>query len=229
MKNQSWISKIKKAISVAPSRKRRRRLKRTTSTFESLEARNLLASVSFDANVGSLAFVADAGQADIVDVSAPTATSLQIQVGNGDSISLLGDAAGNAAFVLSQTNVADDTLTIDIENAVVSSLTFDLLDLDDVFSATGLAGIADLSVLGGDGNDTLDASALATGVQFFGGGGGDVLTGGSGDDLLVGGGGTDVIDGGDGIDTNSFAGIGFGVIATVDADGNGTASYGPVE
>ena len=228
MKNLCWISKIKKSISVTPSRGRRRRHRRAISTFESLEARNLLASVSFNAGDGSLAFVADAGQADVVDVSAPTATSLQIQVGNGDSISLLGDAAGDAAFVLSQTNVANDTLTIDVGNALVSSLTFDLLDLDDVFSVTGLAGITDLSVVGGTGNDTLDASAISTGVQFFGGGGGDQLTGGSGDDLLAGGGGTDIISGGLGIDTNSFQGIGFGVTATVAADGTGTASYGPV-
>jgi len=55
-----------------------------------------------------------------------------------------------------------------------------------------------------------------------------VLLGGDGDDLLAGGGGTDVIDGGAGIDTNSFQGIGFDVVATVDENGNGTASYGPV-
>ena len=37
-----------------------------------------------------------------------------------------------------------------------------------------------------------------------------------------------MIDGGAGIDTNSFAGIGFGVTAVISADGTGTASYGPV-
>ena len=70
---------------------------------------------------------------------------------------------------------------------------------------------------GAGGNDTL-----------VGGGGADTLTGGDGDDVLVGGGGADIIDGGAGIDTNSFAGIGLGVTATVAADGTGTADYGMV-
>ena len=227
MKKLHWISKIKNSLNVAPSRKTRRK-RRSSVSFESLEARNLLASVSFDAGDGSLSFAADSGQADIVQVSAPTATSLQIQVGNGDSIELLNDAAEDSAFVLSQTSVANDTLTIDVANAAVSSLTFDLFDLDDVFSVTGLAGITDVSVFGGGGNDSLDASAISTGVQFFGGGGGDQLIGGAGDDLLAGGGGTDVIDGGLGSDTNSFEGIGLGVTATVAADGTGTAVYGAI-
>lgn len=56
----------------------------------------------------------------------------------------------------------------------------------------------------------------------------NVLIGGDGDDILAGGGGLDVIDGGDGVDTNSFAGIGLGVTATINNDGTGTASYGSV-
>lgn len=230
MKNQNWLSNIIKSMVGLPSRKARRQNqgKQKPLSFESLEPRNLLASVSFDAGAESLVFQADAGQADEVTVSETTGGSLQIQVGNGDSIVLQGDAAGNSDFVLSQTVVADDTLTIDVGSSVIGSLSFDLLDLDDVFTATGLAGIGSLSVTGGDGNDSLDASALTTGVQFFGNGGGDSLTGGSGNDVLAGGGGTDIISGGDGIDTNSFAGIGLGVTATVAADGSGTASYGMV-
>ncbi|MFK7770351.1 MAG: calcium-binding protein, partial [Mariniblastus sp.] len=200
MKNLNWISKVRKSLVGTPSRNLRRRHRRTVSTFESLEPRNLLASISFDAGVGSLSFVADAGQADAVTVSAPTATSLRIQVGNGDSISLQDDASGNAAFVLSATSVADDTLTIDVASAMVSSLMFELLDLDDLFTVTGLAGIADLSVLGGDGNDTLDASAVSTGVQFFGGDGNDVLIGSGGVDTINGGADNDTITGGLGAD-----------------------------
>ena len=228
MKKLHWIANIKSSFVCTPSRKHRRRQRRVVSTFESLEARNLLASVSFDTGNGSLSFDSDVGQIDAVTVSAPTATSLQIEVGNGDSISLLDDASGNAAFALSQTSVADDTLTIDLGSTMVNSLTFNLLDLDDVFSVTGLAGITNLLVVGGDGNDSLDASTISTGVQFFGGGGGDQLAGGSGDDLLAGGGGEDTIAGGLGSDTNSFEGIGLGVTATVSADGTGTASYGTV-
>ena len=78
------------------------------------------------------------------------------------------------------------------------------------------AGIENLT--GSENDDVLTATGAAA----------NVLRGEGGDDILAGGGGPDVIDGGLGIDTNSFQGIGFGVIATVDADGNGTAEYGPV-
>ena len=228
MKNHNWLSSIAKSINGTPSRQRRRRNRTHALTMGSLEPRNLLASISFDSGATSLTFDADAAEADVVTVSAPTATSLQIQVGNGDAIALLGDAVANPDFVLSQTTVPDDTLTIDVSSAVISQLSFDLMDLDDSFSATGLAGIQSLSVIGGDGADTLDASALSTGVQFFGNAGSDQLTGGTGDDTLAGGGGTDTIDGGDGNDTNSFEDLGVGVIATVNADGTGTASYSSV-
>ena len=77
-------------------------------------------------------------------------------------------------------------------------------------------GIENLT--GSDNDDILTATGAAA----------NVLLGGDGDDILAGGGGTDVIDGGAGIDTNSFAGIGFGVTAVISADGTGTASYGPV-
>jgi len=60
------------------------------------------------------------------------------------------------------------------------------------------------------------------------GAGSQTVFGGEGDDLIAGGGGTDFLDGGEGNDTNSFQGIGFGVTANVNADGTGTAEYGPV-
>ena len=78
------------------------------------------------------------------------------------------------------------------------------------------AGIENLT--GSDNDDVLTATGAAA----------NVLIGGDGDDILAGGGGPDVIDGGAGNDTNSFAGIGFGVTATVNADGTGTAAYGSV-
>ena len=81
-----------------------------------------------------------------------------------------------------------------------------------------LTGNASANVLNGQGGDDI----------LVGGGGADTLIGGAGDDVLVGGGGTDIIDGGAGIDTNSFAGIGLGVTATLNADGTGTADYGMV-
>jgi large repetitive protein len=53
---------------------------------------------------------------------------------------------------------------------------------------------------GGDGNDTLNASAMAVGVVLVGGAGADTLTGGTGDDILMGGLGADVLHGGNGED-----------------------------
>jgi hypothetical protein len=64
-------------------------------------------------------------------------------------------------------------------------------------------------VLGKEGDDTIDASAMTTSVLLAGMGGDDTLIGGAGDDHLVGGDGTDrllggaeddILDGGDGID-----------------------------
>ena len=77
-------------------------------------------------------------------------------------------------------------------------------------------GIENLT--GSDNDDVLTATGAAA----------NILLGGAGNDILAGGGGTDIIDGGEGIDTNSFAGIGLGVTATINEDGTGTAIYGAV-
>ena len=58
---------------------------------------------------------------------------------------------------------------------------------DDVINASGLAAGIQLTANGGDGDDVL-----------IGGAGNDTLTGGAGDDILIGGGGQDVLDGGPG-------------------------------
>ena len=78
------------------------------------------------------------------------------------------------------------------------------------------SGIENLT--GSDNNDVLTATGAAP----------NTLIGGAGDDILVGGGGLDVIDGGEGNDTNSFAGIGLGVTATIADDGSGIATYGAI-
>ena len=227
-----WLISLKDAFFSLGGRNSRKRRKRTRplneQRMELLEARNMLATIGFDAGSGLLTFEADAGVADIVSVSSPSQDVLQIQVGNGESITLAGDAVGNPDFQLSQFVVADDTLQIDISSSIVDSFQANLGDLDDTFTATALPGVSSLIVNGETGSDVIDISAIGLGATLIGGGGNDVLTGGSGNDVLVGGGGTDVIDGGLGIDTNSFQGIGFGVTATVDADGAGTAVYGMV-
>ncbi len=209
-------------------RKRRRQRGGSNLSFEKLEERNLLASVSFDSGASLLEFTADAGEADIVEVSSPATDSLQILVSNGDEIALQGDATGNADFALSTTNTVNDTLTIDVGSVMINDFVSLLGDLNDAFTITGIAGVGSISVSGEAGSDVIDGSAVSQSLMFIGGGGNDTLTGGSGDDVLAGGGGTDTIDGGAGNDTNSFQGIGVGVTATVAADGTGTAVYGPV-
>jgi Ca2+-binding RTX toxin-like protein len=94
-----------------------------------------------------------------------------------------------------------------------------IIDYTFDFTVNSLTGDAGSNILiGGAGDDVI-----------LGEGGNDILVGNDGNDLLAGGGGTDVIEGGAGIDTNSFQGIGFGVTATVAADGTGTAAYGQVD
>lgn len=229
MNNYTWLLRIKESLTGKPHEKKRRRTRSPHSlTFEKLEDKNLLATVSFDAGSSLLEFQADAGEADIVTVSAPSADTLQIQVGGGDEIALADDAVGNADFTLSQTVTANDTLQIDVGSTAIAEFVARLGDLNDSLTVTGLAGITSFFATGEAGDDTLDASALTNGVALAGGSGADTLTGGSGNDVLTGGGGTDTIDGGDGLDTNSFQGIGASVTATVAADGTGTASYGSV-
>ena len=125
-----------------------------------------------------------------------------------DTNSFAGIGAGVTA------SIADGTASYGSVNETFTNIeNLDGSDNDDVL--TGDAG--DNVLTGNDGDDILS-----------GGSGNDTLTGGDGDDILAGGGGTDTIDGGAGIDTNSFAGVGVGVEATLNADGTGTASYGSV-
>lgn len=86
---------------------------------------------------------------------------------------------------------------------------------DEVIQEIDLADVQNIT--GSNDNDILS-----------GDGANNSLFGLDGDDVLAGRGGTDFIDGGAGNDTNSFAGIGLGVTATLNADGTGTAEYGQV-
>ena len=118
---------------------------------------------------------------------------------------------------------------------------------DDQLTATGLGdnvirGLAGDDVIsGGGGNDRLIGNSGADTIEgeagddviiggldnddLSGGSGGDRLVGGDGDDLLNGGSGSDRVVGGAGTDTNSFAGLQFGVIASINQSGSGSAAY----
>ncbi len=241
MKSTFWLKSLSRKFG---SKQQQQRSKSRSSarskkglTYEALESRQLLAVVGFESGVGVLTFEADTGQVDVVTVSQPDATTLQVLVGNGDSISLIDDAIGNAAFSLSQTNVPNDTLQIDTSAEDVNDFFVSLSGMNDVFTADGLTLISSINVNAGAGNDNVNVASIAVPASLNGGAGDDILIGGSaddtlsggaGDDVLAGVGGTDVIDGGDGIDTNSFGGIGIGVTATINDDGSGQAVYGGV-
>ncbi len=213
MKNYNWISKVNQIVVGNKNGNLRRRPRKQFLMFAALEQRNLLASVSFDSDffnnfdgngtAGQLSFQADAGDLDVVTLSAPTANSLQIQVGGGDAIVLLADAIGNSNFTLSQTQVANDTLLISNTSSTIEALNFNLGDFADMFTATSAAGgsiAQSLFVDGFSGADTIDVSALSSGVRINGGFGDDILTGGAGDDLILGEEGEDVLEGNAGDD-----------------------------
>ena len=131
-------------------------------------------------------------------------------------------------------------------NADIRIITLDLGNGDDVVTVGNLAGVSltVLTINGGDGNDTLDASAgVATDVQLRlngdagndritgsmnadtidGGAGRDTLLGGSGNDTILGGADNDAISGGSGDD--SLTGN-DGNDTLVGGDGNDSLSGG---
>jgi Ca2+-binding RTX toxin-like protein len=136
-----------------------------------------------------------------------------------------GDIATLTASVA--TAVFERTNLIGFKVNTTNVETFEVNGLagDDSLTVGNLAGtvVTGVTFNGGDGNDTLDASATAVVITADGGAGNDTLTGGSandtlnggaGNDTLQGGAGADAIDGGTGTDTASYASSALGV--TVD-------------
>lgn len=128
---------------------------------------------------------------------------------SGLNVNATWDLAGKQYNDLSLSTAAKILKWDAFENFVGGSMV-------DTFS--GAAGSLPLSLSGGAGNDLLDASAMLASVTLIGGDGNDTLTSGRGDDLLdggegidrlvagagndllLGGGGVDSLDGGDGDD-----------------------------
>ena len=83
-------------------------------------------------------------------------------------------------------------------------------------------GFANVSIVGGTGNDTLDFSATTlTGIaKIDGGAGNDMITGSAGDDTIVGGAGNDTLNGGGGSDTYQI-GVGHGFDKFTDTGASG--------
>jgi autotransporter-associated beta strand protein len=147
-----------------------------------------------------------------------------------------GRASIDGARTVTYTNTTTaNTSAVFTSNAVASGT--------NIFSVRNL-GSGGLTVVGGAGNDTFDASAFTGGITIDGGAGNDILLGGSGNDTLQGNTGNDWITGGAGIDTLLggagrdilVGGLGAdrlnttnGTIATADADDDiligGTTSF----
>ena len=158
---------------------------------------------------------------DVVDLSS-ISLGATLNGGSGNDI-LTGGSGDDTLIGAGGTDVIDGGLGSDTNSfqgiglGVTATVNSDGSGTADYGSVNEIfAGIENLT--GSENDDVLSATGAAA----------NVLRGEGGDDNLAGGGGTDVIDGGEGNDTNSFQGIGFGVTATVNADGSGTADYGPV-
>jgi Ca2+-binding RTX toxin-like protein len=183
---------------------------------------NVAENVSATANGGRLRFfrdiasvTMDANDLEVLNFSA---------VGGADNIT----ATGLAATDLTQFNVAlaaaggggdaqADTVTLggtagdDVALLTGSGTSLTATGLVPTIAVTGAESANDRFVLNlGDGDDTVDASGVATGSMLLtlngelnddiliGGSGDDIITGGDGDDVLIGGPGTDALDGGPG-------------------------------
>ena len=207
MKNQQWLSKIKNVLSVSANLKSRRQSRYSNRLhFQQLEKRNLLATVVIETTFGNagVRFTADQGESDSVILSEPSPGILQIQVGNGDSITVAPQPSGSELDGVNL--VADDTLQLPFVSAFFQYV-FDLGDQDDSFEVTsGLSGFTlprflPPTVLGGDGDDTIDTSLSNGFFSLFGGDGNDTINAGGRDDIIEGGAGNDTLNGGAGIDT----------------------------
>jgi Ca2+-binding RTX toxin-like protein len=140
------------------------------------------------------------GAADLVtvhDLSGTDVNRVNVDESNPAG-SGLGDAAADQVIV-EGTNGAD---VVSIEGSYGSAR---VTGLSAVVSITGAEPANDtLTIDALDGDDVVDASALAAnGTKFTtdGGNGDDILLGGAGDDVLAGGAGDDVLIGGRGLDS----------------------------
>jgi hypothetical protein len=156
--------------------------------YQNLEARHLLASITYNAGTETVTMVGDATE-DIGQV---------FEIGTDVTFKLTGvsdftlDTTGNA---LTQIRFfggdGNDTFT---NNTAVASVASGG-DGDDILNGGGGAD----TFFGGDGNDTLRGGA--EGDSLFGNDGNDILFGNTGNDLILGAVGNDTAYGGEGNDT----------------------------
>jgi Ca2+-binding RTX toxin-like protein len=113
--------------------------------------------------------------------------------GQGNDVIKLDYGFSDSAFTNNSVlgALGNDTILVDVDSTAAGSI-FDGGDGNDFLSATATevgTSSADLTMVGGEGNDTV-----------IGGRGDDSIEGGSGDDIVNGGDGRDIINAGDGAD-----------------------------
>jgi hypothetical protein len=127
----------------------------------------------------------------VVLSSGPSATNEFFTVDNSDT----GGSFGTIAFSIDLGAGTDDAI------AIVAGDGSDIINVSNAAFSTNdgsgtLLGVEALSIVGNDGNDSIDGS-LGTLPES--------ISGGAGDDTLAGGAGDDELEGGDGIDAASYA------------------------
>ena len=125
----------------------------------------------------------------VTTVEATSATTVVVNDGDPDNEITVTCNDPITAIVIDGTKDGD-TVTYEGSLASTVTVTANLMEGGDSFTATGTQGV---TANGGDGADTL-----------VGGGGADILAGGPGDDVLQGGDGSDQLQGGLGTNTVSY-------------------------
>jgi Ca2+-binding RTX toxin-like protein len=159
-----------------------------------------IGNITMDTDGVELVDVNALGAADLVtvhDLSGTDVTSVNVDESNLAG-SGLGDGAADHVIVEGK-NVAD------VVSAEGSNGSARVTGLSATVSTTGAEPANDtLTIDALDGDDVVEASALAANAVKFaadGGNGDDILLGGAGDDVLAGGAGDDVLIGGPGLDS----------------------------
>ena len=125
--------------------------------------------------LGTQTTVLNAEATDVISILGNGGTDTT-QVNGADTADTFVIAANGTAVHVSRTNTATFGVDVTTENLSINGG-----DGDDTISAVGnIAALTALTIDGGTGNDTI-----------LGGDGGDVLTGGTGADMLTGGAGDD--------------------------------------
>ncbi|GEM_PF-702097 len=157
--------------------------------LEYLEERCTPATVTYTQAIGLLQF-AGLTTSDDVTVTAPAANQVVIQVGNADQITLAGDAAASADFLLSTTTNANDTLTINTASGHAPLVNFNVnLNDGNDFLTFGLAnatnGVTNVNLQGDAGIDTVTLNTLTIGGNLMVGFENLNVVGTAGNDTLV--------------------------------------------